>query len=67
MEAIIFYGLVIIVGLAALRALFPARPAQPQVIYVVAAPAPAQGGLGCLPLVVAGIVIIVALRVLGAG
>jgi hypothetical protein len=66
MNALIFYGLVVIVGLAVLRALFPARAPQPQVIYVVAEPAPAQGGLGCLPLVVAGVVIIVALRALGA-
>jgi hypothetical protein len=67
MNALIFYGLVIMVGLAAVRALFPAGPAQPQVIYVVAEPAPpAQGGLGCLPLIVAGVVIVVALRLLGA-
>jgi hypothetical protein len=67
MESLIFFGLLAIVGLAALWALLQARAPQPQVIYVVAEPAQAQGGLGCLPLVVAGIVIIVALRVLGAG
>ncbi|NNJ12740.1 hypothetical protein EKD04_020655 [Chloroflexales bacterium ZM16-3] len=67
MNTLIFYGLVVIVGLAVVRVLFPARPTQPQVIYVVAKPPQARGGLGCLPLVVAGIVIIVALRLFGAG
>lgn len=66
MNALIFYGLVIMVGLAALRALFPTQVPQRQVIYVVAEPAPAQGGFGCLPLIIAGIVIIVALRLLVA-
>jgi hypothetical protein len=36
------------------------------VIYVVAEPSQARGGLGCLPLVVAGVVIVVALRLLCA-
>jgi hypothetical protein len=67
MNALIFYGLVIMVGLAAVRALFPAQAPQRQVIYVVAEPAqPAQGGFGCLPLIIAGVVVVVALRLLGA-
>jgi hypothetical protein len=66
METLIVYSLVIIVGLAVLQVLFSAQPAQSQVIYVVAEPAPARGGFGCLPLVVAGIVILVVLRLLGA-
>jgi hypothetical protein len=66
MDTLLFYGLIVIVGVAALRALLPVRSTQPQVIYVVAEPTPAQGGFGCLPLIIAGIVIVVALRVLGA-
>lgn len=65
MENLILYGLFALVGLAVLRNLLPARPEPPQIVYVVAPPEPVQRS-GCLTLFIAIIVILVALRLLGA-
>jgi hypothetical protein len=65
METLIVYGLLALVGMVLLRALLPARPTQPQIIYVVAEPQVAQSRLGCLLPVVVIIGLLVALRMMG--
>lgn len=67
METLIIFGLLALVGMALLQALLPARPTQPQVVYVVTEPQPAQSGAGCLPAILIFIALVVALRLVGGG
>lgn len=67
METLIFFSLLALVGLGLLRALLPARSLPPQIVYVLAEPAQARGGAGCLPAVLIFIALIVALRLVAGG
>jgi len=58
-------SLLLIIGIAAV-ALLLVRPApRPQIIYVPVEVAEERGGLGCLPLLVAGVLALLALLALG--
>jgi hypothetical protein len=57
--------MLLIIGIVAV-AFFLFRPApQPQIIYVPIEVAAPQGGLGCLPLIVSGLIILLVLLILG--
>jgi hypothetical protein len=61
MESVLIISVIVC---AVLLAGFRRRP-QPQIIYVVAQAPQHQNGLGCLPLLILGALVLVALDVIG--
>lgn len=57
MEGLLVYGVFVLIGAVLLRGLIPSQSQPPQVVYVQVEPVQQSVGLGCLPILIVGLLI----------